>query len=211
MAQIFAQNIIEVAIRHEYGGRPAVNVLHVFNDEGTSSDADTARDVLDNWQDHVLDLMDSDVSLIGASWRSLDPDDTNQGDLAPDPAKPVVGAGGGDGMPPNVAFLVKKHTANRQRGQRDGRMFLVGVPRAQIFENGSINSTFVATAGAALGDFLSGVNDAGAIYDQGQYLAVLNTTPASRVPGGPPVTLTHRMVNQLTLDPLVSTQRDRLR
>lgn len=211
MAIIFAQNIIEIAMRHTYGGNPSVNVLHVFNDEGLSSDADTARDVLDNWQDHIIPMTDDSFLLLEASWRSLDPDDLNQGTLAPDSAKPVNGTGGGDGMPPNVSYLIKKGTANRQRGQKDGRIFLGGVIRSLVDENGLINSTGQSSFLSGLDAFLNGVNDTGAVYDEGQYLAVLNTTPASRVPGTSQVTLTHRMVTSLTLDPKVSTQRDRLR
>lgn len=210
MARIFAQNVAEMAIEHTYGGREAVNVLHFVNDEGALSDEAKARDVLNNWQEHIMALLDSQVTLTGARWRSLDPDDTNQGELAPDPAKQVTGLFNGTGLPANSALLVKKVTNNRQRGQRDGRMFLVGVA-AQVAETGLLQTAYLNQIQTALDTFLDDVNDDAFGVGGGSGLVVLNTTPASRLPGGPPQTLSYRTVSALLIDPRIASQRDRLR
>lgn len=212
MAQVFSQNIVEVVIKHLLlAGREAYNVLHVWNDEAQGNDESKARDVLDNWQDHIMNLMGADVVLQGAAWVSLDPDDNNMGELAPDPAKRTVGAAGADTLPPNSALHVRKFTSARQRGQRHGRMFLAGVPRAHVFDDGTLNGDFLTTAESNVDAFLNGVNDTADPIGGSSYLAVLNTTPESRIKGGPPVTLTSRKVTSLAVDSRIASQRDRLR
>jgi hypothetical protein len=211
MAIVYAENIIEIAIRATYAGRPHVNVLHVFNDETGGSDLSKVQDVRDNWQDHVLDILGDGYVLEDFAWRSLDPDDQNLGTLAVNATKPTAGAGSGAQSPPNVTYLVHKRTDNRPRGRRDGRIFLSGVPEANVDADGSVASGALTSANTALASFLSGVNDSGFTMGSGSYLAVLETTPASRAPGAVPVTIEHRPVTLLELDTRVATQRDRLR
>lgn len=211
MAIVFVENGIEIALRGEHSGRPVVNVLHFANDEGAQSDAAKMQDVVNNWQDHMMEFLDAAYTFLGADWRSLDPDDLNQGTIAPDTAKRTAGALTGQALPPNVAFLVKKVTNNRQRGQRDGRMFLAGVPAAVVGEAGDITPGNVTEYQGYLDLFLDGVNDDAWGAGGGSGLIVLNTTPASRMPGTQEVTLTYRSVSSLVLDAKVSTQRDRLR
>lgn len=211
MAIIYADQVSEMAIRATYAGRPVVNVLHFYNDEGAKTDEVMARDVLDNWQDHIMGRVVQDYALIDAVWRSLDRNDTNQGTITPDPAKPLSGGIADAGAPPNVAYLVKKITNNRQRGQRDGRMFLAGPPEGGIGADGTVQAQYATDTNAALALFLDGVNDDGFGVGGGSGLVVLNTTPASRLPGTNEVDLTYRTVGDLVLDPKVSTQRDRLR
>jgi len=211
MAIIYADQVTEIAIRATYAGRPVVNVLHFYNDEGIQTDSEKARDIMDNWQDHILSRLTDGYALIDAVWRSLDRDDTNQGTITPDPAKPLSGGIAEEGCPPNVAYLVKKITNNRQRGQRDGRMFLAGVPEGGVTESGALVAAYATDTNTAITAFLDGVNDDGFGVGGGSGLVVLNTTPASRLPGTNEVDLTFRTVSELVLDPLVSTQRDRLR
>ena len=211
MAIIYAQDVFEIAMHHEHAGRPVVNVLHIANDEGAQSDASKARDVLNNWQDHMISHQDDNLVLVGCTWRSLDPDDTNQGEISLDPAKPTVGAYAGMGAPPNVALLIKKVTANRQRGQRDGRMFLGGVPVGTFGQGGDVLPDYRAAKQTACDAFLDGVNDDQWGVGGGSGLVVLNTTPESRTAGSLPVTLTWRPVTSLIVDSTLSTQRDRLR
>jgi hypothetical protein len=211
MAVVFSQDIIEVAINAEVAGQPHVNVLHLFNDETGGTDVTKVEDLRNNWQDHIMLMLDAAYVLQDFTWRSLDPDDLNQGIVIPDPAKRLTGASTGTALPPNNAYLVKKITQGRQRGQRDGRMFIGGVKSSQVFEDGLIAAAEQTNWAAALDSFLSGVNDSGFTLGSGSYLAVLNAPPESREPGTQSVTVSHRPVTDLVIDPKISTQRDRLR
>ena len=211
MAVIFSPDVIEVAVIGTLGGRQHVNVVHLRNDEAGGNDESKARDLLNNWQDHMLKLQTNSYQLVRAEWRSIDRDDNNVGTLMPDPAKAVAGTNAAEGAPPNVALLIHKVTQNRPRGRRDGRIFLSGVPEAQIANNGGLEAPWLASRQADLDAFVSGVNDAGWAGNSGSGLVVLETTPDSRVPGTHEVDLTSRAVTSLVLDPKVATQRDRLR
>jgi hypothetical protein len=211
MAIVFAQDVLEIALNHTYGGRPAVNVLHVRNDETGGSDESKVVDVVANWQDHMMVLMGSTVQFEGATWRSLDPSEGTVGFTPPDATKRLVGAQTGPTLPPNVALLITKITEDRQRGQRNGRMFLAGVDETEVDNGGNISSATVATWQGYVDDFLDGINDTGFTTGSGSGLVVLNTTRESRQAGTMEVTLTYRGVTSLILDNKVSTQRDRLR
>jgi hypothetical protein len=212
MAIVYAQNIIELAFVGVYAGRPHVNVLHVHNDEGSQSDAAKARDVLNNWQDHIVGLpWSSSFGITELQWRSIDPDDANAGTLAPDPAKPVTGTYTGTSLPPNVTALIKKRTDNRPRGRRDGRFYISGVPEIWVRDDGTVEPDAQATVQTGLDAFVSGVNDDVFGVGGGSGLAVLETTAASRMPGTQPVTINWRPVTGLQVDRVVATQRDRVR
>jgi hypothetical protein len=211
MARIYAQDVIECAIRGVYNGIDVVNVLHFRNDEASVNDSDKARDVLNNWQDHILEMVSNTYTVVGMDWRSLDPDDNNAGTLAPDTAKPVTGTHTSAPSSPNVALLVHKRTAGRGRGQRDGRIFLAGVIETIVDGKGDIEAQYLSPLQTSANEFLSGVNDSGFAGASGSGMIVLNTTPESRLPGTQPVTLTYRAVTALQVDGKVATQRDRLR
>lgn len=211
MALVFAQNVCEMAIKATYAGRPHVNVLHFFNDEGAVSDAGKARDVLNAWQDHILSFLQSAYVLNSADWRSLDPDDQNSGTLTPDPAKNQAGTQAAPGAPPNVAYLIRKQSENRPRGRRDGRIFLGGVNENAVTDAGVIIPEFFDAINVDLGEFIDSVNDDVFGAGGGSGLCVLETTPASRAPGTQQVTVSSRPIIGLAVDQLVSTQRDRLR
>lgn len=211
MAKIFAQDVIEIAVVGTVAGRPHVNVLHVRNDEAGGSDVSKVEDFRNNWQDHIVPNLTTAYTLSQFEWRSLDPSEGDVGTISPDPAKPVAGLGTDAAAPPNVAYLVKKETSGRQRGQRDGRMFLSGISEVSIDQSGIIAGATVNAIQDRLNLFVSGVNDSNWAGTVGSGLVVLNTTPESRAPGLHEVTLTTRPVISMKLDPMVSTQRDRLR
>lgn len=211
MAIVYADQVSEMAIEATYAGRPVVNVMHFKNDESIQNDAATAKDFLNNWQDHIIPILESAYVLTGARYRSLDRNDLNSGTVPIDGTKPTAGQIAGDALPPNVAMLVHKITTGRQRGQREGRWFLAGLTAEAVDDNGSILASAQGTYQAGLDSFLSGVNDAGFGTSGGSGMVVLNAPAASRVKGTQEVDVTSRTVTKLQLDPLVSTQRDRLR
>lgn len=216
MAIVFASNVIEIAAVHTYAGRTAVNVWHMYHvpELGSDDKALVVQDFADNWQDHVLQGLDSGVVIQSFEWRSLDPDDGSVGTHTPNTGKPGTGQVIGAGAPPNAALLVHKNTTTRPRGRRDGRSYLVGVAEAETNEDGTLSGTFLSAMNGHLADFYSGISDTATVWGGAagdQYPVVLETTPASRAPGDTAVTINSRRVRSITLDPMIATQRDRLR
>lgn len=209
MAIVYSQNVIEIAVKAEVSGQPHVNVLHYVNDEADGTDLSKVEDVRNNWQDHMMLNLHSSYQLKEFEWRSLDPDDTNVGVVLPDPTKPMGGGIAGESMPPNCAFLIHKRTENRPRGRRDGRMFISAVPEAAMDSRGTVNSTWVNDIQANLNSFWNGTTDAPGA-GAGSYMCVLETTPESREKSPFEVIIGKRKVSALALDPLASSQRDRL-
>lgn len=211
MAKVYAQNVVEIAVRATLQGRPHVNVFHMFNEESsTVSDETIVSDFATNWQEHILDKLHTGYKLISFDWYSMDPDDNNSGSFSPHAALPVAGAVVNSPLPPNVAVLVKKNTANRPRGKRDGRMFLGGQNETTVDEFGNLTPAEVDSWNTVLGAFYNGIEDTSAAGTE-RYPVVLETTPESRAPGAAPVIIGSRKVSSMTVDPRVSTQRDRLR
>lgn len=216
MAIVYAQNVIEIAVKQTYSGRPAVNVWHMFHDqELTGGDKESVvRDFANNWQDHVMGLQVNTVTLDSFDWRSLDPLDGTVGTLTPDPAKNTAGQDTAAGMPPNVAILVHKNTSSRPRGRRDGRCYIVGVSETAADNAGVVPQGGVDFWNDYLSDFYNGISDTGTVvggWDGDSYPVVLETTPASRAPGTAQVTVNSRRVTSITADALLATQRERLR
>lgn len=213
MATVYANNVVEIAVIQTYAGRPAVNVWHMEATEEwwPASITDIVRDFANNWQDHVLSMQTPSTTLERFEYRSLDIGNGDVGTLAPDSGKPTVGSFGSNGAPPNVAYLIKKNTDNRPRGARDGRMFLVGVEETVVDPAGIVDATNLNALQGLIDDFYNGISDTGVFTNDGRFPVVLETTPASRAPGTQPVTVNSRRITSLTVDRMVSTQRDRLR
>lgn len=211
MALVFAQNVIEIAVTATFQGRPHVNVWHMESVESsTQNDEEVVRDFANNWQDHMMAQVTNGYSLQAFDWRSLDPDDSNVGSVSPDSAKRLVGAITGNPASINTCFLIKKQTANRPRGKRDGRCYISGVPETAIDGVGAVLGTVVTAWNTELQAFLDGVSDGG-IINPSKWPVVLEAPPESRVPGSTPVTVGKRRITSLVLDPIAGTQRDRMR
>lgn len=210
MAIIFSDNVTEVAVQHLISGRPAVNVLHVKTDTllGTFDPEETARDLLDNWQDHIIPLVTSNVVVQGAAWRSLDEGNGASGFLIPDGDKPTEGGQAGAAATPNVAWLIRKEVTGRSRTERNGRMYIAGVEEAGVTAAGVVSGDYPTLWSDALEDFLSGV-DGGVLA--ANKLVVLTIPKAARAPGPVEFTVGTNDVSRLVLDPLVATMRKRLR
>lgn len=213
MAVVYSENIIEIAVVQDFAGKPAVNVVHMWFDSelGTDTMEDVVGDFRDNWQDHMMDLQVATASIIRFDWRSLDPSDSSVGTIQPDSAKALVGQRAGLAGTPNQAYLIHKNTDSRPRGRRDGRIYLAGVGEGDVESSGLIDAGFVTLANTALASFYNGISDTSGSASGDRYPAVLETTPASRTPGTQTVTIGSRRITSFTIDPLLATQRDRLR
>jgi hypothetical protein len=97
---------------------------------------------------------------------------------------------------PNVAFLVRKSTAAGGRAGR-GRFYLPGVVEAQVDGAGTIDSITITNLQADLNTFLSSFGAA-------------SFSPVLLHGDGAPIT-EPLLINALTLDAKVATQRRRLR
>lgn len=213
MAIVYSNNVVEIAVQMTTDIGTATCVWHMRDDDVLAAQAveDLVEDFAGNWQDHVMDLVSSEITVVQFDYRSLDPDDGTVGTLPPVSGKPTTGGQSGVAYPPNVALLLHKNTSNRPRGRRDGRCYLPGVPVGQLTDDHRIGAALAAGAATSLDAFYNGISDTGAWNTTEHYPVVLETTAASRAPGSQSVTIGNRRVTSITLDSLVATQRDRLR
>jgi hypothetical protein len=108
-------------------------------------------------------------------------------------AGPVNGSNGGPPAPPNTAFLLEKKAALGGRKNR-GRMFLPGVDGDEFSPGGVISSGRFGTLTAAAANFLD------ALETLESPMVILHSASSD------PSTVT-----ELLLDPVLATQRRRLR
>lgn len=198
MADWIADNVTEVVVEGRLSnGRPCINVLHVRREEDDPQES--ARDVLNNWQDHIVGgLLLDNYTLLGARYEDHNVQLGVNGFINPDGAKPVVGGNTQAGTTPNCALLVRKNIETAQ-GERKGRMYLDAVTEANVNEDGALTPAFIALAQPILDSFLAGLS--GALDNE---LVVVHKKP---LPTESPVDV----VQSLTLDPLIATMRRRLR
>lgn len=213
MAIVYSNRIIEIAAVGTVGTKPHVNVWHMWFDSelGTDTKVAVVEDFRNNWQDHVMSFLADSYKIQEFAWRSLDTNDASNGVVQPDGVKRTQGALAEPALPPNVALLIEKNTDNRPRGRRDGRSFLGGYPEGRTGQAGELLAADITTINTALAAFYNGISDTSGSASGDRYPAVLETTPASRAKGTTAVTIGSRRVTSITVDPVVSTQRDRLR
>lgn len=211
-AIIIAEGVIEVAVVQRLVDRPVVNVFHMYR-SGAGLDQndqqDVARDLANNWQDHLLEPLTTSLEVLEFRWRGLSSTSSPSGTLAPDPNKRRTGSKVGNSLAPNTALLVHKIGA-RPRGKRHGRMFIAGGPEPQTFDDGTWTEPFRTGYNANLQVFLDGISDFSA--GTGHYPVTLQIPPEARLPGAAGTfEATSRRITKLLLDPKVATQRRRLR
>lgn len=194
--------VTEVTITARWSNlHPVLNVLHIFGDVGTGEEK--ARDVLNNWQDHLLSQFADNYVLDGARWANHGTAGDETGFIIPDPAKPVVGAIAGVTVPPNVAVLVHKR-ATTTAAHRAGRMYLPPPQESGVDEDGVMLPATVTNLNVQLALFLDGINDIAELGEVNRALVIVH-----KVPG--PTESDHSVVTGLQTDPLAATMRRRMR
>lgn len=212
MAALVAPGICRFAVNQTYGGRPVVNVLdmHVDTTTGVSTRAEAiwglAGDIINNWVDHVMTIQTGAVSFDSVSWVDLNTADGVTGERATtsDTTLPESGGAAGTNGWGNVAWRVNK-SGSARRGQRAGRMYLVGVPD-EANENANpsvVIPTWVGYVNTAMSDFLDGINDVEGINNVRNKLVVLHVVAGLYQGYGD--------VESLTCDARFGSQRRRLR
>lgn len=210
MAVLIAPGICRFTLHGTIHDRPWANVIDMHIETGIAgsradSIADQAQVLLNEWIDHIRPLLTPQAILTEVTWVDLNAADGtvgNRSDASSPRVMPSAGSNPGDAMPGNVAILVTKRT-NGGRGARNGRMFLPGVD-----ESDAVGSNFsggnASAAGAALGNFLSGVNQSDSpVFDYSSHMAVVQTSAGAFV--------AHHNVVGLAVQTRLATQRRRLR
>lgn len=193
-----ADNVTECAVLgHWSNGRQVANIVHVRREE--DDPATSARDVLNNWQDHMRNEVPNNYVIDGVRYRDRNVADGVVGFLPIDPAKGSVGGASGASTPPNTSVLVHKNTETTA-GKRKGRLYLPGAPEAEIDEDGMLSTTLKTAWTTALNDFFAGLS--GAADNE---LVVVHFAGPTDATGEVSV------VTSLTVDPKMATQRRRLR
>jgi hypothetical protein len=221
--------IVPLGVRYTlhgtHGGRNIANVLDFGLDLTGSTTPraqaidDFSRIIIDQWVLQVLNFLASTYSFNSVSWVDLDSASGSVGSRSVTIANtlPKAGAQLTAAMPGNVAFLIKK-ALTAQRGARNGRMFLVGVPEV-VTDTTAINSVSsgnVTSINTKMAAFLAAVNItmSGTTGFTSKHMVAHVTsrgTPTPPATVGPPLTGILLPVNSLTCDGTLATQRRRLR
>lgn len=176
-------------------GQPFVNTFFYHRDE--SSPEEAARDVLNNWQDHIVPMLINNYSVQGIRYLDVNEADGTTGYLVADPAKPVAGPGTTSTFPPALATVVRKNI-NGSRNSRAGRLYIPPPQENEGDENGVVGAGRIATVNTGFASFHSGTDDSGG----NGYIAVLHQFV------GKPVTWSR--VLSYTCQALLGTQRRRM-
>ncbi len=114
--------------------------------------------------------------------------------------EPKAMSAAGAALPQNVAGLV--HKLSSQAGRRNrGRFFLPGLREGEVSDTGQITTNSITGINAALATWLNKINT---LMSQVDGMVILHSTGITGA--GPPT-----LVTQLLIDPVVATQRRRLR
>jgi hypothetical protein len=195
-----SSGVTEVTIKGVWtNNKPIINVLHVTRGADVNSTV-AARDVLNNWQDHIVNgILANNYTLQGATFRDRGAVAGETGFIAPDPAKTTVGTNTSITTPPSVALLVRKAIATTA-GNRSGRMYLGATQENEIDEDGRLSAALISAVNTKLALFFNGVDDT----DQARLVVVHGT-------GDDFGEKEKSNVTSLLIDPMVATQRRRLR
>lgn len=193
-----ADNVTEIAVLGRWtNGRPVVNVFYIEREEDDAEES--ARDLLNNWQDEIIPAVSNNYSLEGARYRDRNEEEGVVGTIGPDPAKPITGGSSVAAAPPNTSILVSKNFP-RHVGQRSGRFYLQGVPEDVINEDGVLSPSYVSDVQDVVDAFLAGVTGFGE-----NNLCVVHFSAPNDTTG------VVTQVKSFTVQNRVATQRRRLR
>jgi hypothetical protein len=112
-----------------------------------------------------------------------------------------VGEQAGSVLPQNSALLVHKRTARAGRRGR-GRIYLPGIQENQVDNVGGVATAWITAANTEGANWLSDLDGAGA------RMVLLHDTSTAVPPSAVPLP---DVVTSLTTDPIIATQRRRLR
>lgn len=165
---IIAPEVARFSIVGQYGGQLVVNVIDVSidTDPGTTRpDAifNVAGDLLNQWSDHVLPLLQPEYSAQEVRWVDLDSLSGSTGARSSTDGStwPEAGTQTGFPMPGNVTMRMVKQITGA-RGRRAGQLKLAGMSEGYTLD-GSPNvwdPAAIAAFNTAFEDLKDGINGA---------------------------------------------------
>lgn len=194
--------------------RPVANVIDCYVDENipdagrTEAVITQAEIVRDAWQDQILAITGNAYIFDGIEYVDLNSEDGVTGFLGPNGDKDDQGQVSAAQLAPNTSLLVTKETASR-RGQRRGRMYLVSVPEGEVGDDGTLTTSWRNSCQGTVDAFLEAINTE--IIIASTRMVVVHWTRGADGKIDPDVPGEPTDVNSLQVQPLVATQRRRLR
>lgn len=226
MAALVADGIARYAVNQAYNGRAVVNIFDMKIDTtGTITDREEAcfaqaGNLMNAWVDIIVPLLADQLVTNSVAWVDLDSLTGSVGARTSTTTTTLPAPGGTSSakMPGNVAIRVNKQTSGG-RGTRQGRLYLCGVNEASTDPNNpnSPNAGWIAQLQPALDDFLDAIRGENDVFlGNAAYtsqLHVIHTTSEfiSKNVYGPPEFVSSSPVTALTVDPILGSQRRRLR
>lgn len=214
MALLVVGGICRFAINQRYQGHQVVNLLDMDLNMGVTGDReqaipDQAKIIAKQWKLDIFPSLANSLTLESVSWVDLDTDHGSTGEFAGDAdvPLPVAAAGGPNGQPGNVCILVRKNTTSG-RGTKAGRMYVCGGAEegTDSADPNRIKSSFVTSYNAAFATWKDNVEQNGGGPGPLAYDSHIHVVHVPKI-GDP----SSSSVTSLIVDPLLATQRRRLR
>lgn len=211
--------VVRFTVHGRYGNRDVANIYDVdINTRLGASRIDAINDLagrlINAWTDEVLDWVASAYSARSVTWVDLDDDEGTTGERTSTLQHdwPIAGGNDTDAMPGNVSILIRKVT-DGQRGSRNGRMYLVGVPEeaTTAADPNQLFDAYVGSVNDYMQDLLTEI-DGDHPLNIGSYDAnSVVTHITSRDSAGNPATGIGHTITRLVCQQTLATQRRRLR
>lgn len=210
MALLIAPGICRYAVHGEYAGQPIVNIIDMKIDTtATTTEREDAIDdqagiLINEWSDSVLVNVTNKYTAQSVSWVDLDEEDGSTGERSSTGAQtwPKIGSISGGAFPGNVALRINKNTVAR-RGQRQGRMYIVGLGENNTDEPNTLNTAGLNVWATAMESFLGDINQEDPQVGQYQSAMVVVHTKDQ-------VFTSHSVITGLSPDQRLGSQRRRL-
>lgn len=213
---IVAPTIVRYTMKHQFtNGHPFDIILDLSVDPLSPSPRDSAVNDVNShvshwWQSNIINGNYQGCTYLGAHWIDLDSSTGPTGDIGPSGSDPTSGSVAVTLLPPNSAALIHKHSG-AARGSKQGRLYWPLVAESDVDNQGIFISAARTASDARWGALLSVING----YSNPpvvQSLA-LRTVHVHKPDKTDPSTWTwsSSTVTSLTTDPLLGTQRRRMR
>jgi hypothetical protein len=217
--------VCRYSLHATYGGRNVDNVLdfHVDTTGSTVSRADAVQGlaivIIDKWWARFSTVVTNELSFQSISWVDLNSATGTVGALSVTPTNtfPKNGIVGTSGLAGNTSVLLTKVTAS-VRGARSGRMYMCGLPETgtTLGQPNLVNAASVGTWQTAATGFFNDTHLTGGgplTYDATMVVSHILTydPPVPPHTHPKPATGEAHTVSQLVVNPVLATQRRRLR
>ena len=162
------------------------------------------------WKARVLPELVSNYTFTGIDWVDLDSATGETGHIGPGTGT-LTGGKSEEAAAPNVSYLIHLNSA-AQRGQRQGRMYLMPVREQYVDGAGRFGATQLAALQAAVNNFRSDIDDYTSINVESAAWRTVHVHKPSGTAGDVSTwTWSSSTIDSVQVDQLVASQRRRLR